>query len=280
MGQVDSVRLGWLADEEKRYALHATATPFDKSLFRGDPPEEFDPRPWLKIENQQNMGSCAGHACSSVLEVCNWIDTQGEIVQLSRMYAYIMGQKESGIVGDRGATISGVVKSAKRNGICLEKTHPYPDPVRYTREISDKAHAEAAEHKLINHSVLEDYDDVYKFIASGVGAVEIGIKWVSSLRNNGGVVDRLSGGGGGGHALAIVGWTKRKDTQGRNYLIMANSHGTRWGKNGFAEIAPRLFDQWGEERYSEMIGMSDLQEYGTRSLSFVNDFDWGGGMFS
>lgn len=217
--------------------------------------------------------SCAGHACSTVLEICNWIDTKGDEIQLSRMFAYIVGQRESGISGDSGATISGVVAAAKRKGICLEETWPYPS--HYTTEIPDDAFREAGQHKLINHSVLGSYSDCWRFLASGVGAIEIGVPWKSSLANNrSGVIEDASGQTYGGHAVAIVGWTTRTDQQGRNYLILANSHGEGWGAGGFAEVAPHLFDEWGRDDFSELIGASDLQEYGVRDLSFADHLIW------
>lgn len=252
--------LGWRHDLEDSDYLHA-----DAGLMRAlpetfDAPEAIDPRGWLKIEDQGQVGSCSGHAMSSCCEVLNWIDTAGGEVQLSRMFAYLMGQKEDGIRGDNGATISGVVKSAKRNGICLESTFPYPG--RYVSEIPDAAVGEAKDHKILQHQPLSNYADCFRWLATGAGVIEIGIPWRSDLANNrNGVIEQAGGQNYGGHALAIVGYTTRKDSSGRNYLIMANSHGTGWGKNGFAEIAPSLFDAWGRDSYSEMIGVTDIEEF-------------------
>ena len=55
---------------------------------------------------------------------------------------------------------------------------------------------------------------------------------------------------------------------------MANAHGRKWGQNGFALIAPRLFDEWGRDDYSEMIGMSDLEEFDARHVDWINNSPW------
>ena len=125
------------------------------------------------------------------------------------------------------------------------------------------------------HSILRSYDDVFQFLASGTGAVEIGIPWRGSFANNDGVVDVAAGGTYGGHDVAIVGYVAdKKDDRGRKFLILANSHGRQWGNNGFALIAPRLFDEWGRDNYSEMIGMSDLEEYRPRRVDWIQDSPW------
>ena len=228
----------------------------------------------MTIEDQGQMGSCSGQAMSSCLELLNWFDTQGEKIQLSRMFAYLSAQKLDGLLGrDTGATISGAVKAAKTFGICLEETFPYPP--KYSDGIPARALNEASKHRLIAHAVLNNYDDVFNFLASGVGAVEIGIPWRASLANNNGVIDVSTGKTYGGHALAIVGFVRnKKDNQNRKYLIMANSHGRKWGKNGFALIAPRLFDEWSRDNFSEMIGMSDLEEFRPRLVDWINDSPW------
>jgi len=100
--------LGWLADEEQRGLLHETATPFKLSGPMMRAPEKYDPRSFLKVENQGQVGSCTGHASSTCSEICENIETKGGNTQLSRGFCYIMGQRESGITGDRGATISGI----------------------------------------------------------------------------------------------------------------------------------------------------------------------------
>lgn len=257
----DGDALGWLGDEEDRAFLAETSYEFFGAPEGFTAPRTID-NDWIQCEDQKSVGSCAGHAISSCLEICNYYDTAGGIVQISRMYCYLMGQRESGISGDRGATISGVVASAMKHGAPLESTFPYPG--RYVTTIPEAAHNEARGHKLLKHTKLRSYQEVFDYLATGTGAVIIGIPWVESLVNSKGRIEAATGRSYGGHALAITGYTSDAlDNKGRPYPIMQNSHGTAWGKGGRAIVAPHLFDAWGRDQYSEMIGVSDLQEYGT-----------------
>lgn len=253
---------GWRSDIERREWLKETAYHFDMSKpFRAK--AVVDPRPFITIENQGNMGSCSGHAMSTCCEVLNYFETRTS-VQLSRMFAYLKGQTVDNLLGrDNGATISGVVEAAKRFGICQESTFPYPG--RYTTDIPDSAESEASNHKILKHAKFRSYDECYKWLASGTGAMEIGIAWRQSLADNKtGIIEQSSGQTYGGHALAIVGVSDKQDTDGRYYLILVNSHGEQWGSKGTALVAPRLFDFWGSDGNSELIGITDLEEFATR----------------
>jgi hypothetical protein len=257
--------LGWRQDLERREELHGTATPFVCPRTYSAPDEIL--HPWLTIHNQGNMGSCSGHAISTCCEVLAYIQSGGTVIQYSRMFGYLAGQTFDNLLGsDNGATITGSVRGAVEMGSCLEDLFPYPQS--YTRNIPSAA-KEAAKSRLVkSHSVLKSYDDCYKWLATGTGDIEIGISWTASFADNkDGVIEQQSGQVYGGHALAVVGYTKRVDNQGRKYLLMINSHGEGWGKMGRAEVAPALFDKWGKDRQSELIGVRDQSgDFGPRKV--------------
>lgn len=232
-------------------------------------PEEINCRGWLKIENQGSQGSCSGHMLTSALEYCNWVQTQGGIVQLSRQFAYLNGQKHCGLFGsDQGGTIDGVCEAAKQDGVCLEDTFPYPG--RYVTDIPQAAYDEAKGHKLRSYVFLHSYREVFNFIASGLGAVCCGVPWVDSFAQNNGVIEQQYGNEYGWHAVPIVGFSKRKSAVGNNYVWLPNSHGREWGNDGWAEIAPQVIENWGNWGYV-MIGVSDLEDFGE-----ARPFDWTG----
>lgn len=247
--------LGWRRDLEDHDWLRATGIVLPSALaFKA--PEEIDLRGWLKVEDQGQMGSCAGNSLASCEEVLAWIKT-GKPIQLSRMFAYLAAQRMSGIRGDQGATITGAIQAAMKMGCCYESTFPYPQ--QYTSNIPEAAIKEAKPNLVRNHSVLNSYAECFNWLAAGVGAIQIGIAWTSELANNkSGVIETDNGQNYGGHALAVVGFSKRTDSQGRRYLWMVNSHGLSWGRSGWAEVAPRLFDKWCREQQSEVIGITDL----------------------
>lgn len=272
--------LGWRHDIEDRRWLRAYARVFDPRLVSiADAPEEMDPRQALMPAwMQAAIGSCAGNALARCQQTLNWTETQGGIVIPSRMLAYFLGQRLCGTFGkDEGATIAAVVKGAMAYGNCLESDFPYPDSYEEgMRRIQDAAISgrvmrAANGHKLLAHTVLRTYDECFRFLAGGHGVIIIGIPWVEShARNRTGVIDEACGRNLGGHAQAICGWTRRKDSSGRKYLVDFNSHGDEWGNHGTAEITPALFDQWGQDGFSEMIGVGRQQVFGPNDAGRLN----------
>lgn len=257
--------LGWVkgAEDPRHYSgmqrTFSLAAP-------ADAPEEIDHRGWLRTENQGNMGSCTGHAAADCAEVCNWIATGGQVIQVSRMFCYLMGQAESGLLGrDQGASISGSVSSLNKNGAPLEDRFPYPQ--RYTTNIPGPAKDEAKQHLLRSVTPIHSYEAAFSFLANGIGAIEIGIDWTAGLASSNGVIELNNIGGGvyGGHALAISGYSKRRDRQGRQYQWLHNSHGNGWGNDGWAEVAPDVIQHW-INTGAEFIGVSDMEGYERRYI--------------
>jgi hypothetical protein len=145
---------------------------------------------------------------------------------------------------------------------------PYPNPVRYNWRLPDEAVKAAEPFKIRSHMVCKSYEDVFRFLSSGQGGVEIGISWGGMRPNSEGVIESFSP-GGGGHAVCFLGYSTRKDSQGRNYLWLANSWSESWGYHGWAEVAPTAVDQMVRHRDTVMIGLSDLSTPVVRPWSFV-----------
>lgn len=259
----------WLGDEEDRHALAITSAPLP--AFTYSAPEEVDPRKLFPqhrwAENQASQGSCAGHANTNIVEFCIGIATQADPVHLSRQMAYISAQKESGISGDRGSTIEGNVKVATTKGLCEESLWPYTG--KYVTNPPggswDAVWQNAQKYRIAKHSVLRSYDEVFNWLATGTGGVDIGIRWgvpdapvCESYRNS-----------GGGHSVAFLGYSKRKDDAGRNYLLLLNSWGLGWGDNGWCEVAPKAVEQMLNSSYTVMIGMTDMVDIKPRPVDFT-----------
>lgn len=246
---------GWRIDLEDADAIRATASQIPPMAFTA--PEQVDPRPFVKVEHQASVGSCQGHSLSTIVEHCYRIDSGGKDVQLSRAMAYRATQLIDRIEGDRGSTINGGVKLAKEKGVCTEDLWPYRNryPRNPPRGVSwDEVYEDAEDYRIAKHSVMQSYADVFAWLASGAGGVHIGIRW--SLPSAG-VVDSYRN-SGGGHAVALLGYTTRKDPDGRKYILLCNSWGTRWGNNGWCEVAPRAIEQMLRARYTVMVGLTDL----------------------
>ena len=251
---------GYRLDLENHDELQQFSTPF-RHLVDGlfSAPPEIDPRPWHRIENQGEMGSCQGHAQSSVCEMAFHIAT-GQVIQFSPLFAYLATQKIDGLLGtDCGSTISGGSQCAMQVGCCPLEVMPYPNPVHYSYLIPSNAYAAASSFKIRSKSTCRSYDDVYSFLASGQGGVELGIAWGDSMTPDArGVIEQFRP-GRGGHAVAFLGYSLRKDSVGRNYLWLPNSWGPdSWGIRGWAEVSPVAVDQMFAHPQTVMVGLSDL----------------------
>lgn len=264
---------GYPIDECYQYdqaTIAANDTPMPFMLADLDPadiPDHNDPREWHKTEDQGPVGSCQGHALSSVVEYAYRVATEGKVEQFSRQMGYIGSQIEDGIRGDRGSTLSGGMKLVTTKGLCFERTCPYPG--RYSPQIPQEAWEEARDYIIRSSTWLKTYDDLAAYLYSGAGGIEIGIRWTQALANSRGVIESFSGGGGGGHAISFLGWSRRKDAQGRRYLYLVNSHSERWGDRGVAEVAPRAIESMLADRFTSCMGLSDLDTPMPRRIDFL-----------
>lgn len=244
------------------------------SLLSSDEiPEEINPT-WLRTENQRNMGSCQGHELSTLGEIAFHYASGGEVIQFSPLFAYYATQKIDGLQGqDRGSTISGGAEVATTLGFCPLEVMPYPDPVRYKWELPQKAIDAAKDFVCGYKTRITNYQQGFQFMATGQGGVGIGILWDSSVMkpNSENCIESYRA-GGGGHAVAFVGYSKRKARDGRKYWRLRNSWGLDWGDDGEAEVSPFAIDQMFASRYTVAIGISDLKSPKIRKIPDYSPF--------
>lgn len=270
---------GYLIDDEHREELRQTSSNLPLLMqWAESAPKDIDPRGWHRIENQGPMGSCQGHALSSVCENAYLISTGGrskKVIQFSPYFAYLDSQKMDQIFGrgDIGSTLAGGLASAMRSGSCPLEKMPYPNPVRYTGEFAPGAYDAAKNFKIRQHTWLKNYDEVYGYLASGLGGVEIGIRWGNGMMEcHDGVIEHHDSRGGGGHAVCFLGYTSEKtDSRGRKYLRLANSWGTEWGDEGWALVSPVAVDEMCRHPETVMLGLSDMSKKDThrRDVSWM-----------
>lgn len=258
--------LGWRPELEQQHAtaLAAMSRPMVCATSGPLKHQSIDPRSEIPCNDQRQRNSCEGNARAKSSEYCNWVET-GRWVKLSARNAYLTSRMVDGTNNepDSGASISGGVLASKQYGECLESTFPYwTDQEQFSGNIPDVALTEAATHRLRSSTPLRSADESVVFIDMGFGAELFGIWWSQGLANfRGEFLDIADDYGGivGGHALAILGFLMRG---GEPWLIMFNSHGTHWGKNGTAVVSMRLFDRWLLRSPFGAIGVSDLPDFG------------------
>lgn len=269
MMEFNGRKLGWSYWSENRRGLRETGSVFRLTKTVGKPVTFDSPPAWVQIEDQNPLSSCRGHSGSSNGELCNWIKTKGSVLQFSRMYAYLTAQRKDGIRGDNGATIFGGIEAYKETGFCLEETMPYTG--QYDPEIPTEAIEEGKQHRLLSHVDLKrgGYALAFDFLASGAGGIDMGIMIDEAYFYCNGVLDRLGGKRIGGHAFAGLFLSSRTDSRGRHYIWSPGSWGLEFGKDGWIEIAPTVFDQWCRDPNNEIAGTSDIEDFGEPRA-----FDW------
>jgi hypothetical protein len=252
----------WRIDLEDFDTLEKTSFEGWESQVEGlyAEPEEIDPRPFHRVEHQQQQGACQGHELSSIGEHCWRIATQ-ENLQFSRQFCYIETQRIDGLIGrDVGSTIGGGEQLAKTKGFPLESFWQYTGVYHTNPPGGIQACYNDGKKRLIKTSAaMRSYADCRKFLGAGVGGISLGIPWNASMHSKGVIESYDPNLPGGGHALAFLGYSKRVDAQGRKYLWLLNSWGTTWGQKGWAEVAPAAIDQMFRSRYTVMRGLSDMQ---------------------
>ncbi len=271
----DGTWTGYAIESEDRERLAVTQTNASL-LMLGELPDRMDPRNsplasqgFLQVENQGQIGSCQGQSLTDCGEFSHTFAT-GEVVQLSRMYAYIASQIESGITGDRGSTLEGGTRAFLK-GFPLESVAPHTSTYPGHRYIT-KAMREQAIYKLKSHTRIESAEHIKQFIGSGVGIVQIGIAWGNSMNPDGNGCIRSFSPGGGGHAVVFCGYIPDSDIEEQSgagwWALLKNSWSKRWGKSGYAFVSPRAIDQMLRHRHTVMYGRSDMDSPRPRKVPF------------
>jgi hypothetical protein len=273
--------LGYRADREDWDYLLGNSSAFPASCkASGDVPDNFHPK--LITKNQWQTNSCVGYGLSTLYAALNLLLT-GEEVNYSAWFAYLAAQRESWYLdrgqtvnmfgSDDGATLAGAMKAASTVGVCRDELYPFPG--RYVTSVPKAATDEAAQHCVIQYAKLTGYDEIWRFLSSNQGPVLIGTQWREgqAMLGREGVESRstaLVGSSLGYHCRCVIGWSTRRDSQGRRYLRCKNSHSIDWGNQGESEIEPDLFDVWAQDRFAAFFGASESRPYEPRPVAWVD----------
>lgn len=257
---------------ERRDEIANSSTPMLFTLRDFQAPVEVDPRPLMRHDKQFNMGSCQGFSLTNSGEYL-WALPYGSVSkdrQFSQLFAYLESQRIDGLLGrDAGSTIAGGLKVASQIGYLPESELPYQTPYpSNARTLATDAMRKLAEpFRIRSHTWLESYDAIFQYLASGSGAVHTGTAWNDSFYSSNGVLESVRfGTRDGGHATAWLGYSKRKDSKGRNYIWRLNSHNDSW-----TEIAPSVIDALCRHSYTSIVGISDLSTPGPRKMDWLKE---------
>ena len=254
---------GYALEEENHDELMATSI---DPLFADEIPHMMDPRGhelagrgFLKMENQYRQGSCQGQALTECLEFCFGVEV-GKVIQSSRQFAYLVSQKYSRITSDRGSTLSGGTYCVEKVGICDEKIGPYQSSYPGHGWLKQGMYDNAKDYKLGSHTTLRSAEEVRAYLGSGMGLVQIGIRWGRSCSpDSKGCIKSYSSSGGGGHSVVFAGYLPDETVGVKSsrgwWGLMKNSWGSKWGDGGYAYVDPKCIDSMCKQT---VIGRSDM----------------------
>lgn len=221
---------------------------------------------WHRKENQLQLGSCGGTENSSALERLHFVST-GEVVQLSKIFAYLACQKLDGLLGaDRGSTIANGAKLALNTGICPESLtgYPksYPDAAARAKILSKENYAAAAPYKAAKAVKMAGSEQSYDLIGGG-GAINFCVLvyqgWIPADR----IIRKYAPpkGARSGHANVNMGYLKDGLFEPWN----------SWN-DGPYRVTPEAWEQMLRHPYTVAIGL--LGNEGKPNVDWQNKSPW------
>lgn len=262
MADFSNYGTGYLIDQENHQSLMALAQNSTQYTFGDINPATLGPPMGmidiLNEKDQVHLNACAGESSSSILEACLYHQTS-ERINLSGMFAYVNGQKQSGIHGDNGAMLEGVIAGFKSDGCSQESFMPFTG--QYYTDISQSAREDAVKRRLLSYSPISNLLNIYEGLVKKVGGIFIGIPCTQEIFDSpsDGMLEHYSPvGNAGGHAMAFVDWCEERDSNGWPYLLLKNSWSKRYGYKGYRKVKPSAVNSMMQSSRSSFYLLSDM----------------------
>ncbi len=260
--------LGYRPDLEDPAILYGMAAPIDglDSMCAGVAiPNSVSQRDWLRPRNQgddptrSHVNSCVGHGAWAACKILNHQDG-GDAVEPSPLWLYLASQQRSGYFGgDHGAAISGARRALEELGGGVLESH-YPYAHQYPRQFPEEFNAVAGHHKVLQHALPRNPDDVRNWIGTRKGVALIGVPITTAMRDSAAWNLRTvqSGSMLGMHCMTITGYTANGNFEG------LNSWGEQVHHGGFWQCTPDVVQLWIDQHGSEVVMLSDIVEWRVR----------------
>jgi C1A family cysteine protease len=222
------------------------------------------------IRDQEERGTCVGHAVCAVLE-CQEARLKGERNDLSEQFVYWNAKENDGYPEVEGTWLRVSVPLTERDGACLERVWPYrPSPIPGNEGQGPPpagAQQDALDHLLVDPLQLDPRDPAAMRSVLDEGrpiafSVPVYNNWYSNPAANAlGLLPMPLPNSvrKGGHALCIAGYGWDPDFAGGGFFIVRNSWGTDWAPQspiapGYGAIPFLYIKRYGWESWTTASG--------------------------
>ena len=221
---------GWIPDlPDQRDHRYAAPPAYLTALPRSVDLRKLCPR----MYDQGALGSCTANAIAGAIEFDRLKQKLPDFVP-SRLFIYYNERVIEGTVGtDSGAMIRDGIKSVASQGVCPEPEWPYVIS-HFTQKPPAKAYRDALTDRAVAYSRLtEDLNQMRGCLASGYPfifgfTVYESFETAAVARTGHAPMPEPGERAVGGHAVVAVGYDDR-----RQWFVVRNSWGTRWGIGGY-----------------------------------------------
>ena len=188
-------------------------------------------------KNQGNRGSCTAQASAHHKE-------RQEQVMCSAEFIMAKSKTEEGNKS-YGGYLRNAFKVIKNFGVCVEKLLPEPDnSVNWENYIDENRIKPAALKDALKHRsqsywrVNNSINDIRNILTSTNNSICMSMDWHKEFNtpDRDGLLPEYFGAGVGGHAVDIIGFDDAAEV-----LIVKNSWGDTWGKNGNFKLPYDMF---------------------------------------
>lgn len=206
-------------------------------------PKDFRLTNCSDIYNQGNIGSCVAFSLAELKESQELID-QNKRIKFSPGFIY----------GNRSEVMEGMyvrdaLKALKQDGVCLYSDFPFNDKCEIVQKLLSEnlnLFEKAEQWKIKSYYRIYTLDEI-KFTLMNVGPIIINVPVYDSWDHKTGMLN-YSGNIVGHHAMLIIGW------QNDDILLVQNSWGKFWGKDGFGTL------KYGLHPITEMWAVTDIKK--------------------
>jgi len=273
--------LGWNAAAEQRLAgeLARLSLPLCSVGNEVPIPRSLSARWWMELEFQGEVPQCAGaavtHAAQAHAFHTEGSDTAANAVDLSMTFSWLAGRAKDGTPVSEynaGATITGVCLAAFETGMILERDFL---SIKDQRQWNQRHFGSFAPNMLLAASALRvrgqapvlSPDHAEMVMGTGQGFIVFGVWWNEGWASIGeqSVEAIPTGRIYGGHAVAVLGYHRTQS--GVLYVEIGNSHGRRWGVNGYAMMRADVWWQIVSQSPFGAIVLTTSEQFTVRPFS-------------